>query len=48
MILLDMLVLATLTKQSLPNASTFMLNCSVKYLTASLHASRYPVMTVVG
>jgi len=48
MILLLILVLATLIKQSLPNVSTLTANCSVKYLTASLQASLYPVMTVVG
>ena len=40
MILLDILVLAALTKASLPNASIFTLNCSCMNLQASLHASR--------
>lgn len=38
-ILLLILVLATLIKQSLPSVSTLTANCSVKYLTASLQAS---------
>ena len=40
MILLDMLVFATLMRQSFPSVSTLTDSCSVKYRTASLHAKR--------
>jgi hypothetical protein len=41
-------VLATLIRLSFPSVSTFVLNCSTMNRQASLQASLYPVMTVVG
>lgn len=48
MTLLDMLVFAMLTRLSFARASTFTLSWASMKRTASLHASRYPLMTVVG
>ena len=48
MIFDDMDVLATLIKHSLPSLSTLVDSCSAMNRHASLQASRYPVMTVVG
>ena len=41
-------VFATLTKHSRPSLSTFVDSCSAMNRQASLQASLYPVMTVVG
>lgn len=41
-------VLATLMRASLPSLSTLVDICSAMNLHASLHARRYPAMTVVG
>ena len=48
MILLDMDVFAMLTKGSRPSCDTLVLTFSFMYFTASLSASLYPVMMVVG
>lgn len=46
MILLDIEVFATLTKQSLPSSSTPTVKCSWMYLQASLKYKWYNVFTI--